>query len=220
MKLTTSIMASVGRANAASSAAGRGAKDFRAASTISNRPAKNTGPNTPNCETKNSAKCFGLMQRPVRDGVLLGVAVGDEAVAEIPEEIGRVDQRAPEPPRRQEALEMAALVAEQQEIEQRREAANRPWRISPASPAPRAAPTAYHQRVAARLARADEGVERQPPRPAAAARRSRSAPPKPRPRATWHRPAPTRTRRARHRAAWRQGRPPAPWRNAAAAPPA
>jgi hypothetical protein len=57
-RLTASIIANVGNANAASRRA-RGPARVRGDAARTKRPAKNSGPNTANCEPKNSRKASG-----------------------------------------------------------------------------------------------------------------------------------------------------------------
>ena len=97
-------------------------------------------------------------ERAVRGRVLLGMAVGDEAVAEIPEEVRKINKQRQER-RLAVARQMAALVAEQQEIEQAR---NQPidHGVFRQQAQPRRGAHRVPPKPAAFLARADEGVKR------------------------------------------------------------
>src|SRR6185437_8731151 len=61
-----------------------------------------------------------MQQWAAEMGIVAGMAIADEAVERVPDEIGRVDRQRD---RRgaEEAFEMAALVAEQQQEQQSRE---------------------------------------------------------------------------------------------------
>jgi hypothetical protein len=102
-----------------------------------------------------------MEQRPGEVGVVAGVEVADEAVRRVPHEVRRIDQQRQ---RRgaEKSRQVAALVGKQQQEQQRRE---QPVRHGVLAEQAQSGGDADHDppALAARLARADEAVERHRP---------------------------------------------------------
>ena len=144
-RLTTSIMARLGKAKMASSAARRSASDAARQHDDGDEAREEDRSEDAELLAEELEELRGMEERAAEIGVVARVAVAGEVVRRVPDEIRRIDRQRQQHGG-EEIAQVAALVAEEQIDRGAPRAANRPSRIWLRRPSPAATPTMIHQR--------------------------------------------------------------------------